>query len=132
MTHVPPFTKLCPCFSPLTEVDLEDVGMFLIQLTNRDFLQSKPDNVDELDNCHDAIAFSLCNQIIAGMCICFESRKKTNVHNFDKISLGSLQKLIFRSLYHCRKITFMLQFFVIDSLFLNSYTIINHTLAISL
>jgi len=49
----------------LTEVDLEDVGMFLIQLTNRDFLQSKPDNVDELDNCHDAIAFSLCNQIIA-------------------------------------------------------------------
>ena len=54
-----------PVTSPLTGVDLEDVGMFLIQLTNRDFLQSKPENVDELDNCHDAIAFSLCNQIIA-------------------------------------------------------------------
>ena len=35
-------------FSPLTGVDLEDVGMFLVQLTNRDFLQSKPENIDEL------------------------------------------------------------------------------------
>lgn len=49
----------------MTGVDTEDVGMFLIQLTNREFLQSKPENVDELDNCHDAIAYTLCNQIIA-------------------------------------------------------------------
>ena len=37
-----------PVTSPLTGVDLEDVGMFLVQLTNRDFLQSKPENIDEL------------------------------------------------------------------------------------
>ena len=93
--------NLCPYFSPLTEVDLEDVGMFLIQLTNRDFLQSKPDNVDELDNCHDAIAFSLCNQIIAGMCICFESKKKIIVPScsFGKINRNCTPKELFLALF---------------------------------
>ena len=93
--------NLCHYFSPLTEVDLEDVGMFLIQLTNRDFLQSKPDNVDELDNCHDAIAFSLCNQIIAGMCICFESTKKIIVPScsFDKINRNCTPKELVLALF---------------------------------
>ena len=99
--HCTLHTNLCHYFSPLTEVDLEDVGMFLIQLTNRDFLQSKPDNVDELDNCHDAIAFSLCNQIIAGMCICFESRKKIIVPScsFDKINRNCTPKELFLALF---------------------------------
>ena len=52
--------------SPLNEVDNEDVGLFLIQLTDRGFLQSKATTNDESNaNCHDAMAYSICNQIIA-------------------------------------------------------------------
>ena len=52
-------------FSPLTGVDLEDVGMFLVQLTNRDFLQSKPENIDELGSDFVFQLFSLSSQIFS-------------------------------------------------------------------
>ena len=52
-------------FSPLTGVDLEDVGMFLVQLTNRDFLQSKPENIDELGSDFVFQFFSLSSQIFS-------------------------------------------------------------------
>ena len=53
-----------PVTSPLNEVDLEDVGLFLIQLTDRGFLQNK-ENQLEYDNCHDSIAYAICNFIIS-------------------------------------------------------------------
>lgn len=52
-----------PVTSPLTEVDLEDVGLFLIQLTNNEFLQCK--DLRQEENCHDGIAYAICNQIIS-------------------------------------------------------------------
>ena len=79
-------------FSPLTGVDTEDVGMFLIQLTNRDFLQSKPENVDELDNCHDAIAYTLCNQIIAEP-LSFHVKLYTKLLGNLYISMDSVTRL---------------------------------------
>ena len=57
-----------PVTSPLNDVDLEDVGLFLIQLTDRGFLQNKDHNAGQLelyDNCHDSIAYSICNFIIS-------------------------------------------------------------------
>ena len=54
-----------PVTSPLNDVDLEDVGLFLIQLTDRGFLQNKDHNQIEYDNCHDSIAYSICNFIIS-------------------------------------------------------------------
>ena len=59
-----------PVTSPLTGVDMEDVGLFLIQLTNRDFLQTKEADKDSMDNCHDSIAYAICNAIIADP-LCF-------------------------------------------------------------
>ena len=53
-----------PVTSPLNEVDLEDVGLFLIQLTDRGFLQNQ-DQSNNLDNCHDSIAYAICNHIIS-------------------------------------------------------------------
>ena len=53
-----------PVTSPLTEVDVEDVGLFLIQLTARGFLQSN--EIQESGaTCHDSMAYAICNQIIA-------------------------------------------------------------------
>ncbi len=51
-----------PVTSPLNEVDMDDVGMFFISLTQREFLQSQE---ADLDNLHDGLAYSICNQIIA-------------------------------------------------------------------
>lgn len=50
-----------PVTSPLTGVDMEDVGLFFIHLTHKSFLQG---NQEVDDNCHDAMAYALCNQII--------------------------------------------------------------------
>jgi len=53
-----------PVTSPLTEVDVEDVGLFLIQLTARGFLQSN--EIQESGaTCHDSMAYAICNQIIS-------------------------------------------------------------------
>ena len=79
-------------FSPLTGVDLEDVGMFLVQLTNRDFLQSKPENIDELDNCHDTIAYALCNQIIAEP-LSFHVKLHTKLLGNLRISIDDFTRL---------------------------------------
>ena len=46
-------------------MDLEDVGMFLVQLTNRDFLQSKPENIDELGSDFVFQIVSLSSQIFS-------------------------------------------------------------------
>ena len=57
-----------PVTSPLNEVDSEDVGLFLIQLTDRGFLQSNGSenhNPESSENCHDSMAYAICNQIIA-------------------------------------------------------------------
>ena len=53
-----------PVTSPLNEVDVEDVGLFLIQLTARGFLQSKEIQENHA-TCHDSMAYAICNQIIA-------------------------------------------------------------------
>jgi len=81
-----------PVTSPLTGVDLEDVGMFLVQLTNRDFLQSKPENIDELDNCHDTIAYALCNQIIAEP-LSFHVKLHTKLLGNLRISIDDFTRL---------------------------------------
>ena len=55
-----------PVTSPLNEVDSEDVGLFMIQLTDRGFLQSNgSENPESSENCHDSMAYAICNQIIA-------------------------------------------------------------------
>ena len=51
-----------PPTSPLIRVDIEDVGLFVIQLTREDFLQTRD---CEGTSVHDSIAFSLCNEIIS-------------------------------------------------------------------
>ena len=55
-----------PVSSPLSEVDIEDVGTFYIQLTRSDLLQNQ--SGEENHNCglsaHDAMAYTLCNQIL--------------------------------------------------------------------
>lgn len=51
-----------PITSPLSEIDAEDVALFLIQLTREDFLQS-PDS--QGPNVHDSLAFSLANEILS-------------------------------------------------------------------
>ena len=66
--------------------------MFLIQLTNREFLQSKPENVDELDNCHVAIAYTLCNQIIAEP-LSFHVKLYTKLLGNLYISMDSVTRL---------------------------------------
>jgi len=76
----------------LTGVDLEDVGMFLVQLTNRDFLQSKPEDIDELDNCHDTIAYALCNQIIAEP-LSFHVKLHTKLLGNLRISIDDFTRL---------------------------------------
>ena len=63
-----------PATSPLMEVDVEDVGMFYLSLTSGAMLQ-QPKNRDGDENgdiasdigasVHDAMAYTLCNQIIA-------------------------------------------------------------------
>ena len=53
-----------PVTSPLNEVDVEDVGLFLIQLTARGFLQSNEIQENHA-TCHDSMAYAICNQIIA-------------------------------------------------------------------
>ena len=73
-------------------MDLEDVGMFLVQLTNRDFLQSKPENIDELDNCHDTIAYALCNQIIAEP-LSFHVKLHTKLLGNLRISIDDFTRL---------------------------------------
>lgn len=52
-----------PHTSPLIEIDLFDVGRFIIQLTEEDFL--KADTKCDEGNPHDEIAFTLCNEIIS-------------------------------------------------------------------
>ena len=69
-----------PPTSPLTDVDIEDVGAFFIQLTRADILQQtykKGSGSSREDNengdiasdigaaVHDAMAYTLCNQILA-------------------------------------------------------------------
>ena len=51
-----------PPTSPLIRVDIEDVGLFIIQLTREDFLQTRD---SEGTSVHDSMAFTLCNQIIS-------------------------------------------------------------------
>ncbi len=59
-----------PVTSPLNEVDIEDVGQFMIQLTSQGFLQqanhenNENDNVDDT-NTHDSMAMAICSYIIA-------------------------------------------------------------------
>ena len=64
-----------PANSPLTEVDVDDVGGFFIQLTRADILQH-PNKMNEKRedkdiasdigaSVHDAMAYTLCNQILA-------------------------------------------------------------------
>ena len=48
-----------PPTSPLIRVDIEDVGLFIIQLTREDFLQTRD---IEGTSVHDSMAFTLCNQ----------------------------------------------------------------------
>eukprot|EP00095_Tigriopus_kingsejongensis_P007922 maker-scaffold1210_size55525-snap-gene-0.20 protein:Tk07922 transcript:maker-scaffold1210_size55525-snap-gene-0.20-mRNA-1 annotation:"hypothetical protein CAPTEDRAFT_225765" len=52
-----------PPTSPLGEIDLEDVGMFFLQLTREDFLQVRGDGQGSC--VHDAMAFSLANEILS-------------------------------------------------------------------
>lgn len=56
-----------PATSPLMEVDVEDVGLFLIQLTSQDFLQKSHGHEEVADptNVHDAMAYSVCSHIIS-------------------------------------------------------------------
>ena len=62
-----------PTTSPLTDVDIDDVGAFYVQLTRADILQqSNKVNRDEDGDIatdigasvHDAMAYTLCNQIL--------------------------------------------------------------------
>ncbi len=52
-----------PPTSPLAEVDIEDVGLFIIQLTREDFLQVRDSAA--VTNVHDSLAFTLANEIIS-------------------------------------------------------------------
>ena len=86
-----------PVTSPLTEVDLEDVGLFLIQLTSRGFLQSKDQT--NLENCHDSIAYSICNHIIAEP-MSFHVKQFIKFLNSLQISTDDVTKLKeFKALY---------------------------------
>ena len=62
-----------PATSPLTDVDIDDVGAFYVQLTRADILQqpSKLNRDEDGDiasdigaSVHDAMAYTLCNQIL--------------------------------------------------------------------
>merc|ERR1712223_2013899 len=62
-----------PATSPLTDVDIDDVGAFYVQLTSSDILQ-QPNKLNKDENgdigsdigasVHDAMAYTLCNQIL--------------------------------------------------------------------
>lgn len=53
-----------PVTSPLNEVDIEDVGLFLLQLTDRGFLQGHEGQKGQ-NKGHDNVAYALCNHIIS-------------------------------------------------------------------
>ncbi|TRY70433.1 hypothetical protein TCAL_09294 [Tigriopus californicus] len=52
-----------PPTSPLGEIDIEDVGLFFLQLTREDFLQVRGEG--QGPNVHDSMAFSLSNEILS-------------------------------------------------------------------
>ena len=51
-----------PLTSPVCEIDAEDVGLFLVNLTREDFLQNQD---SQGPNVHDSLAFSIANEVLS-------------------------------------------------------------------
>ena len=82
-----------PPNSPLGSIDIEDVGLFFIQLTREDFLQVRDSQATT--NVHDTMAFSLANTILTNpdsFCTKIQLKLLTNLqvhisnNSFDAVS----------------------------------------------